>query len=172
MAVNPIYSGSPHVRPVGRTCGEPGEIKKNTHPKNITALFREQGRRTTSRARISSTQGKGRRKWKTLRRRPSQFFFWFGFCFCSALARPWAGNNVVHRLCARTCVRACPCRHAPREVGWGGVGSREARYNIKRGCSHAGHAGVFGGFLTLHAVRLAPCRAVPCQYRCCLPCNG
>ena len=27
---------------VHRTCGEPGEIKKNTHPKNITALPREQ----------------------------------------------------------------------------------------------------------------------------------
>ena len=25
-----------------RTCGEPDEIKKNTHPKNITALPREQ----------------------------------------------------------------------------------------------------------------------------------
>ena len=25
-----------------RTCGEPDEIKKNTHPINITALFREQ----------------------------------------------------------------------------------------------------------------------------------
>ena len=24
---------------MGRTCGEPNEIKKNTHPKNITALF-------------------------------------------------------------------------------------------------------------------------------------
>ena len=34
-----ISFGSPHVRctPMGRTCGEPGEIKKNTHPKNITA---------------------------------------------------------------------------------------------------------------------------------------
>ena len=44
MAVNPISSGSPHVRPMGvhRTCGEPDEIKKNTHPKKITALFREQ----------------------------------------------------------------------------------------------------------------------------------
>ena len=30
---------------MGRTCGEPNEIKKNTHPKNITALFREQVRR-------------------------------------------------------------------------------------------------------------------------------
>ena len=32
---------------VYRTCGEPNphdEIKKNTHPKNITALFREQAR--------------------------------------------------------------------------------------------------------------------------------
>ena len=38
--VNSISSGSPHVRPMGRTCGEPDEIKKNTHPKNITALFR------------------------------------------------------------------------------------------------------------------------------------
>ena len=25
------------------TCGEPDEIKKNTHPKNITALFHGQG---------------------------------------------------------------------------------------------------------------------------------
>ena len=39
MAVNSISSGSPHVR------GEPDEIKKikkNTRPKNITALVREQ----------------------------------------------------------------------------------------------------------------------------------
>ena len=57
MGVNPISSGSPHVRctPMGvhrtcgepdmgvhRTCGEPDEIKKNTHPKYFTALFREQ----------------------------------------------------------------------------------------------------------------------------------
>ena len=44
MGVNPISSGSPHVRPMGvhRTCGEPNdEIKKNTHPKNTTALFRD-----------------------------------------------------------------------------------------------------------------------------------
>ena len=27
---------------VHRTCGEPDEIKKNTHPKNVTALFRAQ----------------------------------------------------------------------------------------------------------------------------------
>ena len=27
---------------VHRTCGEPNETKKNTHPKNTTALFREQ----------------------------------------------------------------------------------------------------------------------------------
>jgi len=27
---------------MGRTCGEPDEIKKNTHPKYTTALFREQ----------------------------------------------------------------------------------------------------------------------------------
>ena len=38
--VNSISSGSPRVRPMGRTCGEPDEIKKNTHPKYITALFR------------------------------------------------------------------------------------------------------------------------------------
>ena len=41
MAVNSVSSGSPHVRPMGRTCGEPDEIKKNTHPKFFTALFRE-----------------------------------------------------------------------------------------------------------------------------------
>ena len=38
-----ISSGSPHVlrahTGVHRTCGEPDEIKKNTHPGNITALF-------------------------------------------------------------------------------------------------------------------------------------
>ena len=27
---------------VHRTCGEPDETKKNTHPKNIAALFRDQ----------------------------------------------------------------------------------------------------------------------------------
>ena len=26
---------------MGRTCGQPDEIKKNTHPKQFTALFRE-----------------------------------------------------------------------------------------------------------------------------------
>ena len=41
MAVNSILSGSPHARPMGRTCGEPNEIKINTHPKTFTALFRE-----------------------------------------------------------------------------------------------------------------------------------
>ena len=42
MGVNSISFGSPHVCAMGRTCGEPNEIKKNTHPKYITALFREQ----------------------------------------------------------------------------------------------------------------------------------
>jgi len=31
---------------MGRTCGEPDEIKKNTHPKFFTALFRERTRRS------------------------------------------------------------------------------------------------------------------------------
>ena len=46
MAVTSISSRSPHVRwtPMGCTCGEPDEIKKNTHPKNVTALFRDQAR--------------------------------------------------------------------------------------------------------------------------------
>ena len=45
MGVNSISVGSPHVRctPMGRTCGEPNEIKKNTHPEHTTALFRAQG---------------------------------------------------------------------------------------------------------------------------------
>ena len=42
MAVNSISSGSPHVRPMVRTCGEPNRIKKHTqiiaHPNNTTAL--------------------------------------------------------------------------------------------------------------------------------------
>ena len=31
---------------MGRTCGEPNEIKKNTHPKCMTALFRAAGPET------------------------------------------------------------------------------------------------------------------------------
>ena len=44
MGVNSISSGSPHVRPKWAlsTCGKPGEIKKNTNPKNITAPLCEQ----------------------------------------------------------------------------------------------------------------------------------
>ena len=36
-----ISSGSPHVRPMGvhRTCGEPDEIKNNTHPKDFSPLY-------------------------------------------------------------------------------------------------------------------------------------
>ena len=43
MGVNSISSGSPHIlrahMGVRRTCGEPDELKKNTHPNNVTALF-------------------------------------------------------------------------------------------------------------------------------------
>ena len=46
-AVNSISSGSPHVRPMGRTCGEPDETKEKYHPKNITALFRGRGSATS-----------------------------------------------------------------------------------------------------------------------------
>ena len=46
MGVNLISSGSPHARctPMGvhRTCGEPDETKKNTHPKCVAAFFRHQ----------------------------------------------------------------------------------------------------------------------------------
>ena len=42
MGVNPISSGSPHVCTMGRTRGEPDEIKKTPHPKFITALVRAQ----------------------------------------------------------------------------------------------------------------------------------
>ena len=59
MAVNSISSGSPHLRPMGRTCGEPGEIKKNTHPKYFTALFRE---RTASASGLTP----GRGEWRPL----------------------------------------------------------------------------------------------------------
>ena len=39
MAGNSISFGSPHVRPMWRTCGELNKIKKNAHPKNITSHF-------------------------------------------------------------------------------------------------------------------------------------
>jgi len=38
MGVNSISCGSPHVCPMGRTCGEPNEIKKNTHRKTSPLL--------------------------------------------------------------------------------------------------------------------------------------
>jgi len=43
VGVDSISFGLPHVRPMWAlsTCGEPDEIKKNTHPKNITAQVRE-----------------------------------------------------------------------------------------------------------------------------------
>ena len=43
MGVNSISSCSAHVRSMGvhRTCGELDGIKKNTHPRNITALMRD-----------------------------------------------------------------------------------------------------------------------------------
>ena len=46
MGVNSISFGSPHVGPIWAlsTCGEPDEIKKNTHPKNTTAPCREQAK--------------------------------------------------------------------------------------------------------------------------------
>ena len=43
MGVSSISFGSPHVRPMGRTCGAPNETKKNTHPTNVTVRSREQG---------------------------------------------------------------------------------------------------------------------------------
>ena len=36
------FAHSPARAPHGRTCGEPGGSKTDTHPNNITALFREQ----------------------------------------------------------------------------------------------------------------------------------
>ena len=45
MGINSISFGPPRVRctHIGRTCGEPDEIKENTNPKIITAPFRNQG---------------------------------------------------------------------------------------------------------------------------------
>ena len=44
MGVNLMSFGSPHVRPMGCTCGWAGEIKKSTHPGSFTALFNGQVR--------------------------------------------------------------------------------------------------------------------------------
>ena len=56
MGVNPISPGPPRVRctPMWAlsTCGGPDEIGENTHPEDITALFREQ---------IASSRGSSRR---------------------------------------------------------------------------------------------------------------
>ena len=47
MWANSISPAHPRVRPMGAlsTCRRAGEIKKITHPKNATALFRDQARR-------------------------------------------------------------------------------------------------------------------------------
>ena len=44
MGVNSISFGSPHVRPTGRTCGEPNEIRKIPTRRILPALFREQAK--------------------------------------------------------------------------------------------------------------------------------
>ena len=49
MGVNPISSGSPHVRQMVRTCGEPDEIKKNTYPIKCYRSFPCPGRRRLDR---------------------------------------------------------------------------------------------------------------------------
>ena len=61
MGVNSISFGSPHVRYMGvhRTCGGPNEFKKNTHPKNMTALFGEQV------ARRRGAERRWPRPWRT-----------------------------------------------------------------------------------------------------------
>ena len=48
MGVNSISFGPPHIRPMWAlsACGEPNEIKKNTHPKNLPALCHGQVHRT------------------------------------------------------------------------------------------------------------------------------
>ena len=60
--VNSISSGSPHVRPMWApsTCGEPDEIKKNTHPKNITALFRDRVHHALHHVGVRRTHERGR----------------------------------------------------------------------------------------------------------------
>ena len=100
MAANPISSGSPHVRPMGRTCGEPDEIKKNTHPKYFTALFREQAapRPRTATRRTSSTTTS--RPSTGLRRRRR----------CTGPSPTWArsGHGWARRTAARTSPRTAP----------------------------------------------------------------
>ena len=67
MGVNSISSGSPHVRPMGvhRTCGEPDEIKKNTHPEYITALYRDQASSSSSTRTTGRRTGRARARART-----------------------------------------------------------------------------------------------------------
>ena len=85
-----IPSGSPHVRPMGvhRTCGEPGEIKKNTRSKQISPFFvarrfehlhalvpslhdsRRRPRQPRPGRGQRDTRGRGPRGWRGSRRRP------------------------------------------------------------------------------------------------------
>ena len=48
---------------MGRTCGEPDEIKKNTHPKYFTALFREQDDKEKVRRAKEEAEKKKKGRW-------------------------------------------------------------------------------------------------------------
>ena len=76
MAVDSASPGSPHVRPTGvhRTCGEPDETKENTHPKNCTALLRDQATGCCRRARRATRRASsswGARRQATQRTAPT-----------------------------------------------------------------------------------------------------
>ena len=69
---------------MGRTCGEPNEIKKNTHPENITALIGGQ---------VNASFG----SWKPFVDRAHARGIGFGIHLMQGIPRVASGRAVVHQ---------------------------------------------------------------------------
>ena len=94
---------------VHRACGEPDEIKKNTHPKNITALFPPGGPRTLppccASPGLQRQTCRAKKGWRGLCQR------WVARACGEGTVCVCGGGWVwlCARACACACVRARPC---------------------------------------------------------------
>ena len=84
---------------MGRTCGEPNEIKKKTHPENVTALIGGQ---------VNASFG----SWKPFVDRAHARGIGFGIHLMQGIPRVASGRAVVHRQ-----KRGCP-------LGFAGLAAR------------------------------------------------
>ena len=114
VGVNSISSGPPHARraPMGRTCGEPDEIKKTTHPEYITALFR-------AAAATRGTTGSGSAAAAAPSTAPRRSSTLTGTWRCSPPTPP-SPPSSTRRATRTTCAASGPpppSSHAPSRTG-------------------------------------------------------